>query len=235
MAGDGLHLNPSNYPSNKLLFQAHNLYKIKERNSALIFQLQCQLHTIFFKDKNSTITTSTTSSSNQTSASLQEDIATLHSHNSHLQLRIKAIKQSQLTHHSKHTSFLKSSHQLKAIGVVKSQFNQNLHCSSSQGQNYYTTSPACLARLYFSSTYLIARFVFIWPVQTSILEIIVRIQWKISKLATLLVTVDNVGRFYENEWKKNPFLDTSFFFLTKNPNDPDFDLILDFSNETHPF
>ena len=39
----------------KLLFQAHNLYKIKERNSALIFQLQCQLNTIFFKDKNSTI------------------------------------------------------------------------------------------------------------------------------------------------------------------------------------
>ena len=85
----------------KLLFQAHNLYKIKERNSSLIFQLQCQLNTIFFKDKNSAITTSTTSSSNQTQASLQEDIATLHSHNSHLQLRIKTIKQSQLTHLSR--------------------------------------------------------------------------------------------------------------------------------------
>ena len=75
-----------------LLFQAHNLYKIKERNSALIFQPQCHLHTISYKDKNATITTSTTSSSNQTPASLQEDITTLNSHNSHLQLRIKAIK-----------------------------------------------------------------------------------------------------------------------------------------------
>ena len=28
--------------------------------------------------------------------------------------------------------------------------------------------------------------------------------------------------------KNNPFLDTSFLFLTKNPNDPDF------SKETHP-
>ena len=108
----------------KLLFQAHNLYKIKERNSALIFQLQCQLNTIFFKDKNSTITTSTTSSSNQTPASLQEDIATLHSHNSHLQLRIKTIKQSQLTHHSKHTSFLKSSHQLNKGHQLRHQLNK---------------------------------------------------------------------------------------------------------------
>ena len=108
----------------KLLFQAHNLYKIKERNSALIFQLQCQLNTIFFKDKNSAITTSTTSSSNQTPASLQEDIATLHSHNSHLQLRIKTIKQSQLTHHSKHTSFLKSSHQLNKGRQLRHQLNK---------------------------------------------------------------------------------------------------------------
>ena len=92
----------------KLLFQAHNLYKIKERNSALTFQPQCHLHTISYKDKNATITTSTTSSSNQTPASLQEDIATLNSHNSHLQLRIKAIKQSQLAYHSKHTSFTNS-------------------------------------------------------------------------------------------------------------------------------
>ena len=108
----------------KLLFQAHNLYKIKERNSALIFQLQCQLNTIFFKDKNSAITTSTTSSSNQTPASLQEDIATLHSHNSHLQLRIKTIKQSQLTNHSKHTSFLKSSHQLNKGHQLRHQLNK---------------------------------------------------------------------------------------------------------------
>ena len=97
---------------------------IKERNSALIFQLQCQLHTIFFKDKNSTITTSTTSSSNQTPASLQEDIPILHSHNNHLQLRIKAIKESQLTYHTKHTSFLKSSHRLKKGHHLRYQLNK---------------------------------------------------------------------------------------------------------------
>ena len=108
----------------KLLFQAHNLYKIKERNSALIFQPQCHLHTISYKDKNTTITTSTTSSSNQTPASLQEDIATLNSHNSHLQLRIKAIKQSQLAYHSKHTSFTKSSNQLNEGHQLRQQLNK---------------------------------------------------------------------------------------------------------------
>ena len=82
----------------KLLFQAHNL--------------------------NSTITTSTTSSSNQTPASLQEDIATLNSHNSHLQLRIKAIKQSQLAYHSKHTSFLKSSNQLNKGHQLRQKLNK---------------------------------------------------------------------------------------------------------------
>ena len=108
----------------KLLFQAHNLYKIKERNSALIFQPQCHLHTISYKDKNTTITTSTTSSSNQTPASLQEDIATLNSHYSHLQLRIKAITQSQLTYHSKHTSFPKSSNQLNEGHQLHQQLNK---------------------------------------------------------------------------------------------------------------
>ena len=50
------------------------------------------------------------------------------------------------------------------------------------------------------------------------------------QLATLLAAVlfflrdivDIVGRFYANEGKNNPFMDTSFLFLTKNPNDPDF-------------
>ena len=32
----------------KPLFQAHNLYRIKEHNSGLIFQLQCHLHAIYF-------------------------------------------------------------------------------------------------------------------------------------------------------------------------------------------
>ena len=108
----------------KLLFQVYNLYKIKERHSALIFQPQCHLHTIFYKDKNSTITTSTTSSSNQTLSTLQEDIATLNSHNSHLQVRIEAIKQSQLAYHSKHTSFLKSSNQLNKGHQLRQQLNK---------------------------------------------------------------------------------------------------------------
>ena len=35
--------------------------------------------------------------------------------------------------------------------------------------------------------------------------------------------------------ENNPFLDTSFLSLTKNPNDPDFFYpISDFSEETHP-
>lgn len=35
--------------------------------------------------------------------------------------------------------------------------------------------------------------------------------------------------------EKNPFLYTSFLFLTKTHNDPDFFyLILDFNKETHP-
>ena len=115
---------PATLRQKKLLFQAHNLYKIKERNSALIFQPQCHLHTISYKDKNTTITTSTTSSSNQTPASLQEDIATLNSHYSHLQLRIKAITQSQLTYHSKHTSFPKSSNQLNEGHQLHQQLNK---------------------------------------------------------------------------------------------------------------
>ena len=49
------------------------------------------------------------------------------------------------------------------IGVVKSQYNYNgdLHCPSSQGQNCYATksSPARLAKLYFSNTYFIWRLV----------------------------------------------------------------------------
>ena len=32
----------------------------------------------------------------------------------------------------------------------------------------------------------------------------------------------------------NIFLDRTFLLSTKNPNDPDFDRILDFSKETHP-
>ena len=42
------------------------------------------------------------------------------------------------------------------------------------------------------------------------------------------------GSFLWKWMKNNPFLDTSFLFSTKNPNDPIFDLILDFSKETHP-
>ena len=34
--------------------------------------------------------------------------------------------------------------------------------------------------------------------------------------------IDIVGHFYGNEWKIILFLATSFLFLTKNPNYPDF-------------
>jgi len=36
----------------KLLFQAHKVHKLKECNSALVYNLQCNLHTLFYKDKN---------------------------------------------------------------------------------------------------------------------------------------------------------------------------------------
>ena len=42
------------------------------------------------------------------------------------------------------------------------------------GKNCYTTSPARLARLYFSNTYLISRLIFIWPVKSSILKLTVQ-------------------------------------------------------------
>jgi len=46
---------------------------------------------------------------------------------------------------------------IRFIGVVKSQYKQDLHCSSYKEKNFYTTSPSRLARLYFSNTYLISR------------------------------------------------------------------------------
>ena len=36
----------------KLLFQAHKVHKLKECNSALVYNLQCNLHTLFYEDKN---------------------------------------------------------------------------------------------------------------------------------------------------------------------------------------
>ena len=36
----------------KLLFEAHKVHKLKECNSALVYNLQCNLHTLFYKDKN---------------------------------------------------------------------------------------------------------------------------------------------------------------------------------------
>ena len=36
----------------KLLFEAHKVHKLKECNSALVYNLQCNPHTLFYKDKN---------------------------------------------------------------------------------------------------------------------------------------------------------------------------------------
>ena len=52
-----------------------------------------------------------------------KDIATLNSRKSHLQVCIKEIKQSQLAYDSKHTSFIKSSHQLNKGHQLRHQLN----------------------------------------------------------------------------------------------------------------
>ena len=64
------------------------------------------IHTPYFIKIRTTVTTSATPSSHQTLSNLQ-DVATLKSHNNHLQTRIPAIKYCQQTYHSKLSSWNK--------------------------------------------------------------------------------------------------------------------------------
>ena len=85
----------------RLLFLIHNLISLKEQNSALIYKLQCNIHTQYYKDCNAVISTSTKSSSSIHSLSnFQNDINLLKDHNASLQKRIMDIKLSQHAFHS---------------------------------------------------------------------------------------------------------------------------------------
>ena len=102
----------------RLLFKVHNLITLKEQNLALIYKLQCNIHTQYYKDRNSVISTSTktsssilsSSSSIHSSVTIQNEINLLKDQNASLQERIKNIKLSQRTSHSNRISFLKSYH-----------------------------------------------------------------------------------------------------------------------------
>lgn len=54
----------------RLLFKVHNLIALKEQNSALIYKLQCNIYTQYYKDHNSVMSTSTKSSSLQPTKAL---------------------------------------------------------------------------------------------------------------------------------------------------------------------
>ena len=84
----------------------------------MIYKLQCNIHTQYYKDRNSVISTSTktsssilsSSSSIHSSVTIQNEINLLKDQNASLQERIKNIKLSQRTSHSNRISFLKSYH-----------------------------------------------------------------------------------------------------------------------------
>ena len=80
----------------RLLLKVHNLITLKEKNSALIYKLQCNIHTQYYKDRNSVISTSTKSSSSpssiHSSSNIQNEINLLKDHNASLQKRMMDIK-----------------------------------------------------------------------------------------------------------------------------------------------
>ena len=97
---------------------------MKGKNSALIYKLQCNIHTQYYKDRNSVISTSTKSSSSSSihsSSNIQNEINLLKDHNASLQKRIMDIKLSQCTFHSNRISFLKNYHKGHRI---KTQLNK---------------------------------------------------------------------------------------------------------------
>lgn len=109
----------------KLLFKSSNLLAIKEYNTALIYKLQCNISTEYYKDRNSTISTSIISSSSSHSpTSLQSEINALKKDNNILQSRITNIKLSQQALLSSRTSFLKSSHSSHKGHRLRKQLNK---------------------------------------------------------------------------------------------------------------
>ena len=106
-----------------MLFKVHNLITLKEQNLALIYKLQCDIHTQYYKDRNSVISTSTKSSSSIHSSDIQNSINLLKDDNASLQKRITNIKLSQRTSHSNRISFLKSYHKGHRLKVQLNKAN----------------------------------------------------------------------------------------------------------------
>ena len=111
-------------------------------------------------------------------------------------------------------------HFTRFIGVVKSTGIIPLFLLQRR-KLLYTTSLARITRLYFSITYLIS----------TILKLTVQNTMKNHQTCNLVISSRVVlspgyrrycGSFLWKWMKNNPFLDTSFLFSTKNPNDPDF-------------
>ena len=102
------------------------------------------------------------------------------------------------------------------IGVVKSQYKQNLAIVP---KDRIACLQRRLARLYFSSTYLIVRLVrpyfarpnqYAWANRQNTM--------KDQQTCNRSVAVVSMPRWMKN----NPFVYTSFIFLSKTHNDPDF-------------
>ena len=106
---------------------------------------------------------------------------------------------------------------IRFIEVVKSQYKQDLHCSRKKLlHNFAGASCKTLFFQYISyfKTHLHLALQEQYP---KVNRPEYKERSKISKLATLS------GIPSKWKWMKNyPFLDTSFLFLTKNPNYPDF-------------
>ena len=107
----------------RLLFKVHNLITLKEQNLALIYKLQCDIQTQYYKDRNSVISTSTKSSSSIHSSDIQNSINLLKDDNASLQKRIINIKLSQRTSHSSRISLLKRYHKGHRLKVQLNKAN----------------------------------------------------------------------------------------------------------------
>ena len=93
----------------KKLFKTHSLCKIKEQNSAKIFQLQSALTTEHDKNKDTTITTSVKSTSSLPASTILASITSLKSDNALLHREIMKLKKSQISFYNCRSAFLKNS------------------------------------------------------------------------------------------------------------------------------
>ena len=91
----------------KKLFKHHNLCKIQEHNSALIFNLESTLSTVTFKNRQSMIDTSTISSSSTSVPDLLSSISCLKTENNRIQQQINELRASIILQHTNTIKSLK--------------------------------------------------------------------------------------------------------------------------------